>query len=398
MAEKPHLSWKKARKSLEIVGIIIVGMLVTALVVVIILAYVFNMNVPGLHGKTLWDWLQLLIIPAVLAVGGYLFNYTITRAEQRNTQVRDQNEQAIALDNQRESALQGYIDNMSGLLLHEKLRESGEDDEVRKIARVRTLSVLPRLDKERKRSVLQFLYESNLIADGQSIIDLKGADLSEANLRGIDLQGADLAESILTKTDLREANLEQANLRAADLRNARMDEIDFQYRTGVVAVYLHAGSTRLSKTILSGADLRGADLRGADFREADLSWAQLDRADLSSASLANAILGRASLVETNLRGAFLENANLNGANLNRADLRDAWLVSTSLTGSGFEVPDEAFYDPLKERLNSGANLEGTNLDGANLEGADLSGAYLKDAIVSLEELKKAKSLQDATMP
>jgi uncharacterized protein YjbI with pentapeptide repeats len=111
----------------------------------------------------------------------------------------------------------------------------------------------------------------------------------------------------------------------------------------------------------------------------------------------NAILGRASLVETNLSGAFLQNANLNGANLNRADLRDAWLVSTSLTGKGFEVPDEASYDLLKERLNSGANLEGADLSGANLEGADLSGAYLKDAKVSLEQLKKAESLEGATM-
>jgi ABC-type lipoprotein release transport system permease subunit len=31
-------------------------------------------------GKTLWDWLQLLIIPAVLAVAGYVINLTISRA------------------------------------------------------------------------------------------------------------------------------------------------------------------------------------------------------------------------------------------------------------------------------------------------------------------------------
>jgi len=30
-------------------------------------------------GKALWDWLQLLIIPVVLAVGGYLFNFTTSR-------------------------------------------------------------------------------------------------------------------------------------------------------------------------------------------------------------------------------------------------------------------------------------------------------------------------------
>ena len=32
-----------------------------------------------------WDWLQLLIIPAVLAVGGYIINLTISRGEQEAT-------------------------------------------------------------------------------------------------------------------------------------------------------------------------------------------------------------------------------------------------------------------------------------------------------------------------
>ena len=133
-------------------------------------------NVPGLSGKTLWDWLQLLIIPAVLAVGGYVFTYTTSRNERAATEKRTQAERDIALDNQHEAALQAYIDNMSELLLEKKLRDSAEDDEVRKIARVRTLTVLPRLDVRRKRSVLNFLAESGLIIKGKRIVDLSGAD------------------------------------------------------------------------------------------------------------------------------------------------------------------------------------------------------------------------------
>ena len=41
----------------------------------------------GLPERTLWDWLSLLIVPVVLALGGYLF----TRSENRRTQeVADQ--------------------------------------------------------------------------------------------------------------------------------------------------------------------------------------------------------------------------------------------------------------------------------------------------------------------
>src|SRR6266436_1601746 len=43
-------------------------------------------------GRTLWDWLQLLIIPAVLAVAGYVINLTISRSEQEATKQRAQSE------------------------------------------------------------------------------------------------------------------------------------------------------------------------------------------------------------------------------------------------------------------------------------------------------------------
>src|SRR5260370_36550438 len=139
-------------KFLAIVGIIVASVLVIALIVGIIGGYIFNWGRAGVSRKTLWDWLQLLIIPLALAIIAILFN----RSERKN-------EQRIASDNQQEAALQEYIKEMSELLLHGKLRESQPGDEVRTIARVRTLTILPRLDKGRKNSVLQFLYESERI-------------------------------------------------------------------------------------------------------------------------------------------------------------------------------------------------------------------------------------------
>jgi hypothetical protein len=47
---------------------------------------------------------------------------------------RNQTEREIAQDNQREAALQEYIDKMSELLLEKDLRKSGMDAEVRTIA------------------------------------------------------------------------------------------------------------------------------------------------------------------------------------------------------------------------------------------------------------------------
>ena len=49
-------SWlQKAKKPLEVICIIVGCILVIVLLVVIALTYIFNVNVPGLRGKTLWD-------------------------------------------------------------------------------------------------------------------------------------------------------------------------------------------------------------------------------------------------------------------------------------------------------------------------------------------------------
>ncbi len=75
--------WQKVKKPLEVIAIIAVCLLVIALLVLVLLTYIFHLNVSGLTGKNLWDWLQLLIIPLVLAVIALLFNRATTRTEQK---------------------------------------------------------------------------------------------------------------------------------------------------------------------------------------------------------------------------------------------------------------------------------------------------------------------------
>ena len=224
------------------------------------------------RGKTLYDWLQLAIIPAVLVVGGFLLNNTISRTERE-----------IASDRQREEALQAYIDKMSAILLENDLNKPVELEKVRKIGRVRTLTTLRRLDEARKGIVLQFLYESGLIDKGRKIIDLDGANLSKADLlfaelSKSDLSRANLTEANLSNTNLIETDLNSANLFGADLSNANL------LGASLYKANLHLAN--LSEALLLGTDLTGADLFGADLREANVTTEQLDKA----ASLKGAIM------------------------------------------------------------------------------------------------------------
>jgi Pentapeptide repeats (8 copies) len=234
--------WQKIRKPLLVaIGVIVASAVGVALIVVLVLGYRLNWDWTGLgsytpptndsnfqRGKTLWDWFQLLIVPGILAIGAFWFS-----------QIQKSNEQQIANDNQHEAALQGYIDKMSELLLAKDLRKAGEhinkvsellvakhlrnfgeDEEVRMIARAKTLAVLRRLDAERKETVFWSLYESCLIFNDKPIIDLSGADLHEVNLSGADLSETDLHEVNLSKANLSFAFLINTNLIKANLSNA----------------------------------------------------------------------------------------------------------------------------------------------------------------------------------
>jgi len=168
-------------------------------------------------GKSLWDWLQLLIIPVVLAVGALLFNLATTRTEQRIAAQRYENDQHIALDKQREDLFQKYLDCMSDLLLKENLRSSAVDAEARKFARVRTITILFQLDARRIGYVFAFLREAGLMSNkpDSSIVSLSGADLSNINLSEANLSGVNLSEANLSEANLSGADLSEASLKGA---------------------------------------------------------------------------------------------------------------------------------------------------------------------------------------
>jgi Pentapeptide repeats (8 copies) len=189
-----------------------------AFLTIVLCGYLLGWKGTGFPGRTVWDWLDLLIVPVVLAIGGYLF----TRSENRATR-------AAADQRAQDEALQAYLDHIGQLLLDKErpLRQSRGGNEVRSLARARTLTVLARLDGDRKGSALQFLYESNLITKATSIVDLKGANLREAelsrvNLSMADLSGADLSDANLLRTDLSGANLSGANLSGTNLSDEQL--------------------------------------------------------------------------------------------------------------------------------------------------------------------------------
>jgi hypothetical protein len=164
------------------------------------------------------------------------------------------------------------------------------------------------------------VFRGGPVGDRLVCADLRGMDLTQANLAEADLHGADLRDANLTQAHLTGADLTGANLTGADLGQA-----DLQ---GAV----------LTDAVLRGADLSqayltGADARGADFADADLIQADLRAADLRGADLRGADLTQAEVDDLDLRGADLadvESLAAGGVRLDAASIEGnrqiAWLV------------------------------------------------------------------------
>jgi uncharacterized protein YjbI with pentapeptide repeats len=224
-------------------------------------------------------WPSLILSGGVLGAVGALVGLIF--AQRRHTQTlrhtreleneRAKSAQQLETERARETSLQKYFEEVGKLLIEKALHAATPDNNLRTVARAQTLAVLEGLDDpERKRILLQFLYESKLIERGKPVIsleraNLRGANLSEINLEQANLERANLEGANLRETDLEEANLERARLREAVLGEAKLKKADLR-------------KARLQKAVLRGARLRDADLSKARLRDADLSGAELHRA------------------------------------------------------------------------------------------------------------------------
>lgn len=229
------------------------------------------------HQKTIWNWFELLVVPAAIASSVAILGWMDHKTERR-----------IADDRAQDAALEAYLEQMSKLLLDKELRKSAEGDEVQAVAKAWTLTILRRVKGGRTRVevVLRFLQESDLNRQEKNIVSLQDADLSKApltgvNLTGINLTGVNLTGAHLEGAILIQANLEDAHLDSADLTGAQMHGINLQ-------------RAHLFRARLKGAGLTEANLSYANLREANLAGTQLSYAHMDGANLESAILSGAT--------------------------------------------------------------------------------------------------------
>ncbi|NET29031.1 MAG: globin [Okeania sp. SIO1I7] len=153
-----------------------------------------------------------------------------------------------------------------------------------------------------KDSQARFMAIQDLNKDNVSLRTLQAPG---AYLASIDLKKANLNEANLSEACLDNANLKQANLSYANLANAKLS------------------SSNLIDTNLSFSNLSNANLSSANLSNANLVCADLSNANMSGVNLSGATLSGAKIIETYLVGANLKDAKVSVAELSNAYLKDA---------------------------------------------------------------------------
>ena len=283
----------------------------------------------GFGKKTLWDWLQLLVVPLALAMIAFLLNTFEDERDRRRQSVEAARAAALAADRSREDALQGYLDRISDLLLLRKLGASRPGSAVQTVARSLTLTVLRQLDPVRKGLVVRFLDESRLLQlDPRRKIVVTatsrsfGAEvpakvsLRDADLRGVVLDSATLYADDFSEADLRDARLRDAFLAGSSFTDADLRRADFRHADFAGGVVTTNGKSE--GLIFGEADFDGACVSGARFTGANLQQAHFGVTGREVA------LDGTDLRRANLRSAALRDVDTRGAKLTHARLPRHW--------------------------------------------------------------------------
>jgi uncharacterized protein YjbI with pentapeptide repeats len=293
--------------------------------------------------KTLWDWLQLFVIP--VAVAGVAFALNAWQSERA---------QRRASDDRRDEILRTYLDDMSTFMLQQRLLHASDAAPVRTVARTVTLTALRRLDPARRSIVVRFLYESRLMRAPSPIVDLRGADLRGVSFRDEEMTNASFAGARLDDADFRRATLisssfDNAALVRADFREALLLEPGgLPYRSferGIESEQRKADQLRLEEgKTADDVRTRIIDLPpgippagGVNFSGAQLRAARFDNAVVHFASFEAARLVGASFIETSVPSGNFFAADLRDANFSRAYLRDSRFEDACLRGARFAM-------------------------------------------------------------
>ncbi|CAF4630146.1 unnamed protein product [Rotaria socialis] len=217
-----------------------------------------------------------------------IFTVVFTLKQDSIARINREHDQSLANELRKQTVYDTYIDDISRLLLRRDFNRS--DSSYLKIIRTKTLSTLRQLEIERKREIILFLYENELIQNNKCPIEELVA------LDNGDLIGIEFKHSMTFRCEL--VNLYLASILVSNIifNDCQLRNADFNGASMVQATF--------NDSIMSSGNFMNSDLTGASFNENNMRNIKFAGATLTRARICNSILEQvdftnADLIESN---------------------------------------------------------------------------------------------------
>ncbi|MCA9941861.1 MAG: pentapeptide repeat-containing protein [Ardenticatenaceae bacterium] len=310
--------------------------------------------------KTVWDILEVIILPAVVAL-------VIFHLDKRDKNVKQQ----IANEERRQIALTGFIDRVSDLVLNhfegQRLEENRNAKQIYNMLRAWLTEIVKDLDGVRKGQLVQLLHGFELLSSMQYEENDNENNELKAILDGVDFSGVILKSAKLEEIDLLNASMEDADLKDVELRNSQFK------------------NTNLSRANLNNVNLTDSCLNSVFFENSTFENVQLNNAlievvNFSNTHFTKVYLNHARVSQNNewdteIKSIHADNAIWTDVRLDEANLDNAFLEKTQFIKTSF-LNVRLVNANLQESNLSGCDLTGANLTGSTLQKANLKGATL----------------------
>jgi uncharacterized protein YjbI with pentapeptide repeats len=270
-----------------------------------------NVGHPGNHRLCLKLTLSALI---PLMIGVFTIVTTVLQQKLSNQQreqdkhdshlLREQSER-LADNLQKESVLINYLNDVSNILMSEN------HTKILIHIRTKTLTSLRQLDADRKRYLLLYLYECDLLYQDPDRQNPLGLKISGADFNGIQFIGTiynkcsfvrmNLFDVYLSNTSFNDCYIDRSNFSYAKMSNAKffngiLIRVTFKFSLLDNTCFCHM---KLSIMYFAGATLFGANFTGSNWENATI--------DFINANLTGAILSDVQLTNSTLENAILPN-------------------------------------------------------------------------------------------
>lgn len=223
--------------------------------------------------------LVTVCIAIIIVVFGII--YIVQQERFFNTEHRYRKDNLYVHD--QEFLYNAYIEDISDILVKLSSTNPLEEKSLRYI-RTRTMFVLKRLETERKKDILLFLYETNLIKDYR--LNLQEADFNRIELicpsqfRDVYLSGIICSNAIFINCQFISTNFDQANLANARFINSTFQNSSF--------IETNLDRSHFIRSIVFYNDFSRASLIQANFLQAQLVQGNnFTYADLYHANITN---------------------------------------------------------------------------------------------------------------